>query len=419
MAFESVRLPVNFVPATRIIMKTAPLPENELQRLSELYEYNLLDTLAEKDYDDITQIAAEICDVPISLISLIDHNRQWFKSRVGVELNETSRDVSFCAHAILKPNEIFVVEDSSKDDRFFDNPFVTGAPNVGFYAGVPLVTESGNALGSLCVIDTKPNHLTRDQEYTLKALARQVVAYLEIRKKTRQLALQKASLERLSEDLKRFAYTAAHDIKSPCVSLAMSAEYLLDNYAQSLDIDAREMLDMMKDTSQRAINMVDGILSHTLVLNKGDETKQKFTFEQLMLDIRPMLNMPSAFAFNVVNKDMQLFTSHFLLTQVFVNLCSNAIKYNDKEDGEITVEAGEKDNRYCFFVKDNGRGINEIDHSRIFDLFSTLGTTDRFSKRGTGIGLSTVKNIVERMGGNILVHSQPGEGSVFEFTINK
>ena len=163
-------------------MKIAPKPENEKERIAALYEYNILDTISEKDYDDITHIAADICGMPISLISIIDHDRQWFKSRIGIESEELHRDVAFCAHAILNPKELFIINDVLKDERFHDNPLVTGSPNIGFYAGVPLLSETGYPLGTLCVIDKKANDLSRAQKETLKALARQVVASFEARK---------------------------------------------------------------------------------------------------------------------------------------------------------------------------------------------------------------------------------------------
>ncbi len=169
-------------------MIAAPKPANELERIAAVYEYGLLDTLPEKDYDDITRIAADICGVPISLISLIDNDRQWFKSKVGLNIPETHRDIAFCSHAILNPEDIFIVSDPSNDERFHDNPLVTGDPNIAFYAGIPLVNNSGNAMGTLCVIDNKPRILTKAQKETLRALARQTVAHFEIRLKNKAIS---------------------------------------------------------------------------------------------------------------------------------------------------------------------------------------------------------------------------------------
>ncbi len=163
------------------------LPSEESLRINALRSYDILDTLPELDFDNITQLAAEICQTPISLVSLVDENRQWFKSNHGLEARETLRDYSFCAHAILNPTETFIIPDSREDERFSQNPLVTGDPNVIFYAGTPLVDENGFALGSLCVIDNIPKELTESQKSALKILARQVVNLLTIRKQNKEL----------------------------------------------------------------------------------------------------------------------------------------------------------------------------------------------------------------------------------------
>lgn len=182
-------------------MKSAPRPEDEQQRLSALREYQILDTLPEPAYDDITRIAAQICDTPIALISLVDEDRQWFKSHLGIEASETPRDRAFCAHAILEPDSLFVIEDAVADSRFADNPLVTGPPGIRFYAGAPLVTADGHALGTLCVIDREPRRLTEAQRESLKALARQVIAQMELRRSVDSLQRSAESLEAANETL--------------------------------------------------------------------------------------------------------------------------------------------------------------------------------------------------------------------------
>jgi signal transduction histidine kinase len=400
-------------------MIPAAKPANEAERIASLNEYKLLDTLAEDAYDDITKIAADICGTPISLISIIDSDRQWFKSRVGLDAPETHRDLAFCAHAILNPEDIFIVKDPATDKRFHDNPLVTGIPHIAFYAGIPLVTESGNALGTLCVLDNKPNDLTKEQKTTLRALARQVVAQLEIRKKNIQLNNQKAQLEKTNQDLSRFAYVVAHDIKSPCCSLAMGVAYLKSAYGTEIGDDGRTYLDLMETTALAAITMVNGILEHTQAINKVEVIKERFTFGSIFEDLKSLITVPDGFSFEAINTNLELFTSRSLLLQILLNLCNNAIKYNDKTQGLVLLSGTDIGNIYSFSVKDNGPGIDQANQKRIFELFSTLGVNDRFNNKGTGIGLATVKRLVEKMDGHIEVISTNGMGSSFDFTLSK
>lgn len=163
----------------------APKPKNEVRRIEILWLYDVLDTMPEQVYDDLTSLAALVCDAPISLITMVDEDRQWFKSKIGVSLNETSRDVSMCAHAIMQKN-LFIVPDATKDRRFKDNPLVVSAPKIRFYAGAPLISPDGYALGTLCVIDKVPRKLTDQQKEALRILSRLVMTQLNLRRHTRK-----------------------------------------------------------------------------------------------------------------------------------------------------------------------------------------------------------------------------------------
>ena len=191
-------------------MKSAAVPDDEVERLKSLRILEILDSVPEQAFDDLTLLAATLCDAPLSFVSLIDTNRQWFKSHYGTELEQTARELAFCAHAILVPDQIMEVPDTTLDVRFADNPLVLGGPRIRFYAGAPLVTDEGHALGTLCVLDQRPRQLESRQRAALQALARQTAVQLKLRSMHRALQEALESARTYQHELEEYQSRLRH-----------------------------------------------------------------------------------------------------------------------------------------------------------------------------------------------------------------
>ncbi len=390
----------------------------EIERINALKQYHILDTLPKKEFDSITELASFICGTPISLISLVDENRQWFKSRYGLQATETPREISFCGYAIENPDEIFIIPDSRKDERFKDNPLVVEDPNVIFYAGVPLVSPDGYALGTLCVIDNKPKTLSQKQISALKALADQVISLFELHRKEIELQKANAVLELKNDELAKFAQIAAHDIRSPLSRISFTTEMLISDYEKNLGEDAIDLLQIINRSARQLNDMVVGILEHSKSTNTLSDSIEDVDLCELIHEVIAMLDYEDKFNINYSKvKNVQLRTNKTALKQIFLNLIVNSIKYNDKPEIRINLDFYSTETHYTFFVKDNGPGINEEGEKSVFNLFQTGKQLDRFGAKGTGIGLSIVQKLVNGMGGNIQFISEKEEGTTFIFTL--
>lgn len=400
-------------------MQVAAIPANETQRLQALREYSILDTLPEKDFEDITRIASEICQTPISLITLIDAERQWFKSAIGIDGTETHRDHAFCAHALNTPHEILKVKDSREDERFSGNPYVTGDPNVVFYAGVPLVNADGYALGTICVIDKKPRELNEMQLSSLQALSNQVVKLFELRKLNRLQEESKKEIEERNKELEQFAYVVSHDIRSPLRNITSLTTLLKSSLAQKINEEEVHIFDHLTSVTGRLRSLVDGIVEHYTGVNVDVYKKNEINVAALVDDMIQLLDPKQEHKIQCTADVESITTNEVALKQILINLISNAIKYNDKDIVAIDISISTTPDFYMFAIQDNGQGIDKNQFDNIFNVFTTLGEKDRFNNSGTGIGLATVKKLIERLGGTIRIESAVGVGSTFVFYIKR
>jgi len=394
------------------------LPVNEDFRLETLKSLDILDTESEKELDEITSLAAYLCDTEIALISLVDKDRQWFKSKYGLSICETPREQSFCAHAILASHTPLIVKDARLDERFCNNP-LTEQGIVVFYAGIPLVDKNGFALGTLCVIDSKPKELSDKQLQALKSLANQVIILFELNKKNNDLEKVEDKLRKRNKSLKEFARVISHDLKMPLANVITTSDLLKLKLANDLDEETKEYFEYIKQSSFSMSDYINDVLDHyesdSLVKNKPE----LFKLNHLLKEITELLSIKPDCTIHFPESNPTLECNKSALKQIFFNLIGNSIKYNDKEHIRIDIELTEDTMFYYFKIGDNGMGIPADKIDSIFELFTTANGTDRSGNKGNGIGLSTVKKLVENLGGCIKVKSALGASTVFDFSIRK
>lgn len=389
-------------------------------RTKTLEEYDILDTAPEEMFDDITAIASSICNMPIALISLLDDKRQFFKSHLGIELNETPLEHSFCVHSIEKPENIFVVEDARLDDRFKNNPLVTSNPNIVSYYGMPLSSKTGVAFGTLCVIDNKINLLTDEQKKALHSLSKQVVHLLELRKANKLLTLYQTELENYSNSMEDFAYMAAHDLKAPIGSITSLLKLIEEGHQTIWDEHDGVYFAFIYESLEKMNALIVDLLDFAKINSISQDTKEKINVKELILSTFKMYTAGIQEYKPVLNcADLpEIVSSKIIVTVLFQNLLGNAIKYQSKNNiPEINITFSETEIDWIFNVQDNGIGIKEEYLDLIFKPFKRLHGQSEFS--GSGLGLAACKKLINNINGRIWVTSSIGEGTLVSFSIPK
>ncbi|MCD5994831.1 GAF domain-containing protein [Pseudomonas sp. CDFA 602] len=415
--------------------RPAPFPANEKDRILSLEHLRILDSAPEQGFDDVVLLATTLCDVPISLVSLIDRERQWFKACIGLDVHQTHRDLAFCAHAILQPADVLVVEDATLDPRFQESALVLGPPYIRFYAGAPICTESGLSLGTVCVIDTRPRTLTEQQRLALQALARQTAALMQLRLLDQQHQQRVAELsadldnaqsqsraternlqhsQRVSS-LGMLTASIAHDFNNLLQALSASLQLIRMRARRPTDVES------FSDTGLQAVEHGRQLVSRLLTSVRQDGP------ELICIDVSERLEAARDLLLRSVGDEMKLsfdleakgwgvLCVEPQLHAAILNLLANA---RDAMSGpghahiSTRTESIQEDlqlpegDYLVLSVTDNGPGIPQELVTRIFEPFFTTKKTGL----GTGLGLAQVQEFAVSAGGGVRVENSPGGGA--------
>ena len=396
-------------------MTTVTVHTSEAERLRDLYHYDILDSSPEESFDELVRFAAELYQVPVARINLIDVDRQWTKADVGGLAIECAREDSFCSHTILDPDRVLWIRDAHDDPRFASAKAVLDEPYVRFYAGAPLVTPRGHAIGALCLVDYVPRTLTAEAEEHLRVLARQVVTQLELR---RQLAGEHARVEELRElDRLRngFVSMVVHEFRNPLTAIHGFSELLATGRLGELSEPQASALEAIEFGVGRIRNLVDELLGTSELLSGDVQVDLRRTDLVGVVEAavaRAEASASDGIALRVDTPAIAIVDADpDRLAQVLDNLLSNAVKYTP-EGGTVSVRVRAGAGT-TIEVADTGIGMPDEELPKLFTPFFRASTATRSAIPGTGLGLCVVKAIVEAHGGRVGVRSAVGEGTTF------
>lgn len=389
----------------------APLPDNETDRLAALYSLDILDSAPEQDFDDIVALASNVCGTPMSLVTLVDTDRQWFKARVGTEQTEIEREISFCAHAILG-RDVLVVPDAAKDPRFADNPQVDCADGIRFYAGAPLVTTEGFALGTLCVVDDVPRRLDVEQLHALRALARQVTSQMELRRHAVALANTTARLQELERRKDDLASLVGGDLRAPL--------RLIDAYLRKLGdtgYQDAEMADLVGRATAGHIRGFLDLMHHLTTMAEAGSGAEGLHMRQIDLTritqraveaVRPIAASKHIWILNQAGGPaLPIIADPLRLEQVLTHLLFAAVKYTPS-GGRVRVGTDlESGPAVHLDDMDMPDGIRP-------DLFPHLyygAIANPATVSGPDRGLALAKRILDAHHATVAISDRPGDGT--------
>lgn len=391
---------------------------DEKERKRILSSYHLLETKTDVDYDHLTFLAATISDSPVAYLSITDVDTVNFISSHGIYISSVKRSFSF-SEMLLKSGKDFISINYSENPQKFIQNIENFKGKFKFYAGVTLTSSKGFILGTISILDEKERELTSVQIEGLKAIAKQAEKLFEFRKQNEKFEIVQKNLQLKYQELEKFASLVSHDIKSPLANIISLTELLQEENKGKLDEETTQYLDYLVESSYSLRNYVDGILTFYRSENILQKEFENVDLHQLLEGISHLFDVSEDVKITYPDVAVLHNVNKAALSQIFINLISNGLKYNSKKSRHIDIKFSETSEFYTFNVHDNGDGITKDNTSKIFELFKTLDINDRDGNPGSGIGLATVKKLVDNLGGTIEVNSNPGDGSIFSFSVKK
>lgn len=384
--------------------------------LNTLQNFNSENTQIKKDIEAIINLSATLCNTSISNMHLLKSPNHNIENLFNTQTKDQKECSPFSKYLYANNISSIIIPDTKEDKRFNQLDSVT-SNNIRFFAGVSLEDSSGNVIGSLYVTDKEPKELNSRQLEGLKLLGRQMTHRLDEYKNIIKLNRLKNELQNKNEQLRHFAGVVSHDMKMPLANMILTCDLLKSKYQNILNTEGANYLYRIKQSSLMLSSYITNILQHYESDQVAALASEEFYLHDLLENIIDLLNIQEICDINLPDKNYKIRGNQTALEQIFMNLFTNSLKYNDKEKIIIDVDCKKDNDYYHFSFRDNGMGIPKEQLPKIFHLFQTFGQVDRKGNVGSGIGLSTVRKLIMSLGGIIEVESKLGESTTFYFNI--